>query len=220
MKKLIVMLLAMALMGLLNLDTVTYADDKDHKDDKDKKDDPKKVAVCVKKDHKFTLIEVKLDEVKDHLKDDAFFPKGEVFWAEDKDKAIVKFLCDFKDKKDNKDKNRSDSDNGHNGHDKDFKDIHVLICLEKDHKVKLIEVKLDEVKKYLHDDAFFPKDKVLKEDKDKAIVKFLCHFDKKDHKETIYPFHKDKDFFKDKDLKEQAPLHQAAIGTRQTALVV
>jgi uncharacterized protein YcgL (UPF0745 family) len=199
MKKLMVMLLTMGLLGLLSLGTVAYADDKDDKGDKDKQDH-KKVVICDKKDHKFKLIEVKLDEVKEHLHDDGFFPKGKVL-EEDKDKAIVKFVCDSKDKKDDRDK-------------KDLEDVKVLICEKKDHKFKLIEVKLDEVKKHLRDDGFFPKDKVLEEDKDKAIVKFVCDFkDKKDDKKTIYPFQEDK-----KDHKDDNKA--ATIGMRQTALAV
>jgi hypothetical protein len=99
--------------------------------------------------------------------------------------------------------------------DKDKKDHKkVVICDKKDHKFKLIEVKVDEVKKHLKDDGFFPKGKVLEEDKDKATVKFVCDFkDKKGDEKKIYPFQDDKK--DDKDDKKAA-----VIGMRQTTLVV
>jgi hypothetical protein len=49
-------------------------------------------------------------------------------------------------------------DNGDNGK-KDHKKV--VLCIEKDDEFKLIEVKKDELEKYLEDDAFFPKAKVL-----------------------------------------------------------
>jgi hypothetical protein len=86
----------------------------------------------------------------------------------------------------------------------------------------LIEVKKDDLEKYLEDDAFFPKAKAVEEDKDKAIVKFLCDFkdngDDKDDKKTIYLFQDDKDDNGDKNGKHEK--HTAAIGMRQTALAV
>jgi hypothetical protein len=105
-------------------------------------------------------------------------------------------------------------DNGDNGK-KDHKKV--LLCIEKDDEFKLIEVKKDELEKYLEDDAFFPKAKVLEEDEDKAIVKFLCDFDNgddKDDKKTIYPYQADNDENGENGHKA------AAIGIRQTALVV
>src|SRR5918999_1581579 len=61
--------------------------------------------------------------------------------------------------------------NGDNGK-KDDKTV--VLCQEKDDELKLIEVKKDDLEKYLEDGAFFPKAKVLEEEKDKATVKFLC----------------------------------------------
>src|SRR5918999_2500101 len=61
--------------------------------------------------------------------------------------------------------------NGDNGK-KDDKTV--VLCQEKDDELKLIEVKKDDLEKYLEDNAFFPKAKVLEENEDKATVKFLC----------------------------------------------
>ena len=107
-------------------------------------------------------------------------------------------------------KNASDN-NGKKDHKK------VVICHEKDHEFKLVAVKKEELKKQLEDDAFFPKAKVIEEEKDKATVKFVCdnNGDDKDDKMTIYPFQDDNDDNGD-DNGHQA----AAIGMRQTALVV
>jgi hypothetical protein len=99
--------------------------------------------------------------------------------------------------------------NGDNG-EKDHKQV--VICFEKDDELKLIEVKKDDLEKYLEDGAFFPKAKVLEEDKDKATVKFLCdNGDGKDDKKTIYPYQADND---------ENGHKAAAIGIRQTALVL
>jgi hypothetical protein len=210
MKKLITMLLAMGLLALLSLGTVAYADEGGKGDGKNGngdngEKDHKKVVLCIEKDHEFKLIEVKKDDLEKYLEDDAFFPKAKVV-EEDKDKAIVKFLCDFK-------------DNGNNGNN--FEHVKVLLCQEKDHEFKLIEVKKDDLEKYLEDDAFFPKAKVVEEDKDKVIVKFLCDFkDDKDDKKVIYLFQADKDDNGDKNGKDEKKNDYAAIGMRQTALAV
>ncbi len=104
------------------------------------------------------------------------------------------------------------ADEGGNGKEDDK---HVVLCQEKDDEFKFIEVKKDDLEKYLEDGAFFPKAKVLEEDKDNAIVKFLCdNGDDKDDKKVIYPYQADKDDNGDK--KNDS----AAIGIRQSALVV
>src|ERR687896_2329614 len=157
MKKLITMLLAMGLLALLSLSTVAYADEggNNGNGDNGKKDD-KTVVLCQEKDDELKLIEVKKDDLEKYLEDDAFFPKAKVL-EENEDKAIVKFLCD----------------NGDNGNNND-NHVKVILCQEKDDELKLIEVKKDDLEKYLEDGAFFPKAKVLEEEKDKATVKFLC----------------------------------------------
>jgi hypothetical protein len=114
-------------------------------------------------------------------------------------------------------KNNGKNGNGDNG-EKDHKKV--VLCQEKDHEFKLIEVKKDDLEKYLEDDAFFPKAKVVEEDKDKATVKFLCDFkDDKDDKKVIYLFQADKDDNGNKNGKDEKN-NYAAIGMRQTALVV
>jgi hypothetical protein len=103
----------------------------------------------------------------------------------------------------------SNNGNGDNGK-KDDKTV--VLCQEKDDEFKLIEVKKDDLEKYLEDGAFFPKAKVLEENEDKATVKFLCdNGNGKDDKKTIYPYQADND---------ENGQKTAAIGTRQTALVV
>jgi hypothetical protein len=159
MKKLVTMLLAMGLLALLSLSAVAYADEggkgKNGNSDNGKEDD-KYVVLCQEKYDEFKLIKVKKDDLEKYLEDGAFFPKAKVL-EEDKDKATVKFLCD-------------NGDNGNNNGDH----VKVLLCQEKYDEFKLIEVKKDDLEKYLEDGAFFPKAKVLEEDKDKATVKFLC----------------------------------------------
>src|SRR5918992_896509 len=86
----------------------------------------------------------------------------------------------------------SNGDNGEKDHKK------VVLCIEKDDELKLIEVKKDDLEKYLEDDAFFPTSEAFEAaDEDKVIVKFVCDFkdngDDKDDKKTIYLFHGDKD---------------------------
>ena len=109
--------------------------------------------------------------------------------------------------------NNSNGDNGK----KDDKTV--VLCQEKDDELKLIEVKKDDLEKYLEDNAFFPKAKVVEEDKDKATVKFLCdNGNDKDDKKVIYPYQADKDDNGDKNGKDEK--HAAAIGMHQTALVV
>jgi hypothetical protein len=49
-------------------------------------------------------------------------------------------------------------------------------------KVKLIYVEFWEVEDYLDRGAFFPEIKVIKEDKDRAVVKLTCEKDKDDDK--------------------------------------
>jgi hypothetical protein len=99
--------------------------------------------------------------------------------------------------------------NGDNG-EKDHKQV--VICFEKDDELKLIEVKKDDLEKYLEDGAFFPKTKVLEENEDKATVKFLCdNGDDKDDKKTIYPYQADNGENGNK---------ATAVGIRQTALVL
>jgi hypothetical protein len=106
------------------------------------------------------------------------------------------------------------ADEGGNGNGDNGKedDKYVVLCQEKYDESKLIKVKKDDLEKYLEDDAFFPKAKVLKEYEDKATVKFLCdNGDGKDDKKTIYPYQADND---------ENGQKTAAIGIRQTALVV
>ena len=99
--------------------------------------------------------------------------------------------------------------NGDNGK-KDDKTV--VLCQEKDDELKLIEVKKDDLEKYLEDNAFFPKAKVLEENEDKATVKFLCdNGNGKDDKKTIYLYQADNGENGNK---------AAAIGIRQTALVL
>ena len=106
----------------------------------------------------------------------------------------------------------SNNGNGDNGKEDDKK---VVLCQEKDDELKLIEVKKDDLEKYLEDGAFFPKAKVLEEDEDKATVKFWCdNGNGKDDKKVIYPYQADKDDNGDKKND------YAAIGIRQSALVV
>jgi hypothetical protein len=205
MKKPITMLLAMGLLALLSLGTVAYADEggngKNGNGDNGKEDD-KTVVLCQEKYDEFKLIEVKKDDLEKYLEDDAFFPKAKVL-EEDKDKATVKFLCD-------------NGDNGNNNGDH----VKVLLCQEKYDEFKLIEVKKDDLEKYLEDDAFFPKAKVLEENEDEATVKFWCdNGDDKDDKKVIYPYQADKDDNGDKNGKDKKNDY-AAIGIRQSALVV
>jgi hypothetical protein len=200
MKKLITMLLAMGLLALLSLGTVAYADEsgngKNGNGDNSKEDD-KTVVLCQEKYDEFKLIEVKKDDLEKYLEDGAFFPKAKVL-EENEDKATVKFLCD-------------NGDNGNNNGDH----VKVLLCQEKYDEFKLIEVKKDDLEKYLEDGAFFPKAKVLEEDEDKATVKFWCdNGNGKDDKKVIYPYQADKDDNGDKKND------YAAIGIRQSALVV
>jgi hypothetical protein len=107
--------------------------------------------------------------------------------------------------------------NGDNGKEDDKT---VVLCQEKDDELKLIEVKKDDLEKYLEDGAFFPKAEVLEEDEDKATVKFWCdnsngdNGNGKDDKTVIYPYQADKDDNGDKKN------NSAAIGIRQSALVV
>src|SRR5918992_1085988 len=104
----------------------------------------------------------------------------------------------------------SNNGNGDNG-EKDHKQV--VICFEKDDELKLIEVKKDDLEKYLEDSAFFPKAKVLEENEDKATVKFLCdNGDGKDDKKVIYPYQADNDENGENGHKA------AAIDIRQTAL--
>ncbi len=106
------------------------------------------------------------------------------------------------------------ADEGGNGNGDNGKedDKYVVLCQEKYDEFKLIKVKKDDLEKYLEDGAFFPKAKVLEEDKDKATVKFLCdNGDDKDDKKTIYPYQADND---------ENGHKAAAIGIRQTALVL
>jgi hypothetical protein len=99
--------------------------------------------------------------------------------------------------------------NGDNGK-KDDKTV--VLCQEKDDELKLIEVKKDDLEKYLEDGAFFPKAKVVEENEDKATVKFLCdNGDDKDDKKTIYPYQADNGENGNK---------ATAVGIRQTALVL
>jgi hypothetical protein len=199
MKKLITMLLAMGLLALLSLGTVAYADESGNGNGKNGnggngEKDHKQVVICFEKDDELKLISVKKDDLEKYLEDGAFFPKAKVL-EENEDKATVKFLCD-------------NGDNGNNNGDH----VKVLLCQEKDDEFKLIEVKKDDLEKYLEDGAFFPKAKVLEENEDKATVKFLCdNGDGKDDKKTIYPYQADND---------ENGQKTAAIGTRQTALVV
>src|SRR5918999_715213 len=198
MKKLITMLLAMGLLALLGLSTVAYADEGGNNGNGDNgKEDDKTVVLCQEKDDELKLIEVKKDDLEKYLEEGAFFPKAKVL-EENEDKATVKFLCD-------------NGDNGNNNSDH----IKVVLCQEKDDELKLIEVKKDDLEKYLEDGAFFPKAKVLEEDEDKATVKFWCdNGNGKDDKKVIYPYQADKDDNGDKKND------YAAIGIRQSALVV
>jgi hypothetical protein len=202
MKKLITMLLAMGLLALLSLGTVASADEGNKDKGNGNSDNGEKVVLCIEKDDKFKLIEVKKDDLEKYLEDDAFFPKGQVFEAEDEDKVIVKFLCESK-------------DNGNNGDN--FEHVKVLLCIDKDNESKLIEVKKDDLEKYLEDDAFFPKSEVFEaEYEGKVAVKFWCdnNGNDKDDKKVIYLFQADKD-----DNGNENGKH-AAIGIRQTALAV
>jgi hypothetical protein len=78
---------------------------------------------------------------------------------------------------------------------------YVPICHVKDHKkdkkVELIYVEFEDVEYYLDRGAFFPKIEVIKEAKDRAVVKLTC--DKDDRKKHD----KDKDDKKDKDKKDK-----------------
>jgi hypothetical protein len=197
MKKLITMLLAMGLLALLSLGTVAYADESGNGNGGNSKEDDKTVVLCQEKYDEFKLIEVKKDDLEKYLEDGAFFPKAKVL-EENEDKATVKFLCD-------------NGDNGNNNGDH----VKVLLCQEKYDEFKLIEVKKDDLEKYLEDGAFFPKAKVLEENEDKATVKFWCdNGNGKDDKTVIYPYQADKDDNGDKKND------YAAIGIRQSALVV
>jgi hypothetical protein len=196
MKKLITMLLAMGLLALLSLGTVAYADEGGNGNGDNGKEDDKYVVLCQEKYDESKLIKVKKDDLEKYLEDDAFFPKAKVL-KEYEDKATVKFLCD-------------NGDNGNNNGDH----VKVLLCQEKYDETKLIEVEKDDLEKYLEDDAFFPKAKVLKEYEDKVTVKFWCdNGDDEDDKKVIYPYQADKDDNGDKN-------DYAAIGIRQSALVV
>ncbi len=107
--------------------------------------------------------------------------------------------------------------NGNNGNGNNGKedDKTVVLCQEKDDEVTLVEVKKDDLEKYLEDGAFFPKAEVLEEDEDKATVKFWCdNGNGEDDKKVIYPYQADKD---DNGNKNN---NYAAIGIRQSDLVV
>ena len=114
MKKLITMLLAMGLLALLSLGTVAYADGGNNSEGNGNDGNGEKVILCQEKDDEFKLIKVKKDDLEQYLEDDAFFPKREVFEAEDEGKVAVKFWCD------------------NNGNDNDDKKVIYLFQADKD----------------------------------------------------------------------------------------
>jgi hypothetical protein len=94
----------------------------------------------------------------------------------------------------------ADSRDDHGGKDGDHKDHDVVpLCIPKDwddekddHKFELAFVKIWDVKDHIDDGAFFPKIKVLEEEKDHAVVKLSCEKDDKDdHKKDDHKDDKD-----------------------------
>jgi hypothetical protein len=75
----------------------------------------------------------------------------------------------------------ADSRDNHDNGDKDGKNHKLLICHAEDHKVEIKEVEIRELVEHLGHGDFFPKVKEIEKEKDYAVVKFVCDYDKDGH---------------------------------------